>query len=229
MSAVASEVDCYMLERYSHGFHLSLILGFQVPSSSSSVLDSPPGKVGFYLRHLMCGLLLPPSRFFLEVLCYYKVHLVQLFPNAVSKIVTFEVFFCVAHEIPLDVSLFCYFYRLKKCGDWFSFSSRHFPLSPDLARPNGNWKNGSKCSFQLTSYLAGDIPPESIVVDEMVPDQNMDQMPVTPEFPPALPGFGSNAFYIEQLLDTSCPVIGSVQVGSFRSIEVVPPLGVSSS
>lgn len=29
--------------------------------------------------------------------------------------------------------------------------------------------DGSKCSFQLTSYLASDISPESIVLDDVVP------------------------------------------------------------
>ncbi|CAH1442928.1 unnamed protein product [Lactuca virosa] len=147
MSVVASKVDYCMLERYSHEYHLSHVLGFQVPSSSSSVLDAPPGKVGFYLRHLVCGLRLPPSRFFLE----------------------------------------------------------------------------------LTSYLVGDIPPKSIVVGDVVLDRNVDQMNVTPESPPVLLGFGPNAFTIEQLLDTSSPIIGSVQVGYSSSTRVVPPVGVSSS
>ncbi|CAH1442929.1 unnamed protein product [Lactuca virosa] len=135
-------------------------------------LMPPPGKVGFYLRHLVCGLRLPPSRFFLEVLCYYKVHLVKLY---------------VCHA------------------------------------------DGSKCSFQLTSYLVGDIPPKSIVVGDVVLDRNVDQMNVTPESPPVLLGFGPNAFTIEQLLDTSSPIIGSVQVGYSSSTRVVPPVGVSSS
>lgn len=121
---------------------MSPILGFQIPSSLSSVLDAPFGKVGFYLSHLVCGLRLTSSSFFLEVFRFYKVHLVQLFPNAISKVLTFEVF-CVAHEIPLDVTLFCYFYRLKRYGDWHSFSSRHFPpppLSPNISCSNANWK-----------------------------------------------------------------------------------------
>lgn len=49
MSVVMSKVDCYMLERYTHEYHLSPIHGFQVSSSSSYVFDSPPGKIGFYL------------------------------------------------------------------------------------------------------------------------------------------------------------------------------------
>ncbi|CAH1439236.1 unnamed protein product [Lactuca virosa] len=140
MSTVMSEVDCCMLERYTHEYHLSHVLGFKVTYSSSFVLDAPTGKIGFYLRHVVYGLHLPSSRFFLEVLCFYKVHLVQLCPNVVSKIVTFKVF-CIAHEISLDVTLFCDFYRLKKYGDWFSFNSRHSPLSLDLFCSNGTWKS----------------------------------------------------------------------------------------
>ncbi|CAI9265457.1 unnamed protein product [Lactuca saligna] len=110
MYVVASEVDYCMLERYSHEYHLSHVLGFQLLSSSLSVLDAPPGK-----------------------------------------------------KIPLDVSLLRYLYRLAKY-------------------------DRSKCFFRLTSYLAGYILPESIVVDEVVPDQYVDEMTVTLESPLALPG-----------------------------------------
>ncbi|CAH1423568.1 unnamed protein product [Lactuca virosa] len=51
----------------------------------------------------------------------------------------------------------------------------------------------------------------------MVPDQNVDQMNVTPESPLSFTGFGSNAFSIEQLLGTYFPVIGS---GQFLATEV---------
>ncbi|CAH1426463.1 unnamed protein product [Lactuca virosa] len=166
MSAFASEVDCCKLEQYTHEYHLSPVLGFQVPSSSSSILDAPPGKIGFYLRHLVCGLWLPSSWFFLEVLFYYKVHLVQLCLNAVSKIVTFEVF-CVAYEIPLDVLLFCYFYTLKKYGDWFSFRSCHFPLSPDLARSNGSWKS-KFCWVDMYSMCLLFVPCYVLLGDDFV-------------------------------------------------------------
>ncbi|CAI9290622.1 unnamed protein product [Lactuca saligna] len=87
----------------------------------------------------------------------------------------------------------------------------------------------SKCSFQLTSYLADDIPPKSIVVEDVVLDQNMDRMTSMPESPIALLGFGPNAFSINQLLDISCPVISFIQVGSFSSAGVIPSGSVSSS
>ncbi|CAH1449424.1 unnamed protein product [Lactuca virosa] len=164
------------------------MLGFQLPSPSSSVIDPPCSKVGLYLRHIVYGLRLHPSSFFLEVLCFYKVHLVKLCPNVVSKVLTFKVF-CVAHEIPLDVALFHYFYRLKRYGDRYSFSSRHFPLSPYLTRVT----DGSKCPFQLTSYLPGEFPPEAIMLDDVIPDPD-----------------------VELLFGTSCPSVAPSGVGSSR-------------
>lgn len=69
--------------------------------------------------------------------------------------------------------------------------------------------DGSKCSFQLTYYLAVDIPPKSIRVDDVVPEQNVDRMTLMPESAIFLPGFRTNAFSVNQLLDIFCPVFNS--------------------
>lgn len=53
-----------------------------------------------------------------------------------------------------------------------------------------------KCSFHLTSYLAGDISPESIVVNGVVPDQDVDPMISIPESLVTLLGFGMNMFLL---------------------------------
>lgn len=92
ISTVVLEVDNQMLDRYTQEYHLSPVLCFQLPSPSSSILDARCGKVGFHLRHLVYGLRLPLSSVFLEVLCFYKVLLVKLCPNVLSKVLTFEVF-----------------------------------------------------------------------------------------------------------------------------------------
>lgn len=63
----------------------------------------------------------------------------------------------------------------------------------------------------------------------MVPDQNVKQMTVTPESPLALPGFGPNAFSIDQLSDISFPVIGFAYVSSFSFARLVPLGSVSYS
>ena len=83
-----------------------------------------------------------------------------------SKIVTFEIF-CIAHEIPLYVTLFHYFYRLKKYGDWFSFNSRHFPLCPNLARSNGNGKSRF-CWVDIHSLCLPFVPCYVLLGDDSV-------------------------------------------------------------
>lgn len=45
----------------------------------------------------------------------------------------------LAHKIPLNFALFRYYYRLKRYGDWYYFSSRHFPLSPNLTQVTSSW------------------------------------------------------------------------------------------
>lgn len=77
------------------------------------------------------------------------------------------------------------------------------------------------------SYLVDDISPDSIIVDGVVPDRDVDPMTSMPESPITLLGFCMNAFSIDQLLDISCPVIGSTHVGSSSSVGFVPPGSVS--
>ncbi|CAI9274374.1 unnamed protein product [Lactuca saligna] len=149
MSIVASKVDDFRLEQYTHEYHLSLVLGFQVPSSSSYVHDAPP------------------------------------------------VVLALCHMSPiwnLVVNYQCYMYVI-----------------------------------QLTSFLASDIPPKSIMLDDTVLDQNVDQMTLKPESPISLLWFGLNAFSIDQIMDISCHVICSAHVGSSRSTTIGPPGSVSSS
>lgn len=117
ISCVFSNVDSFTLDRYVDGYYLSDVYVVLLPSPSTSILKPLASKVGFYLRHLVCGLRLPPNSFFLEVLCLYGIHLIQLCHNVVSEFIVFEVF-CVSYHIPLNVLLFWYFYRLKMYGDW---------------------------------------------------------------------------------------------------------------
>lgn len=73
-----------------------------------------------------------------NILCSYGNHLIELRPNVVLKVIAFEVFE-VSGRIPLSVLLFRYFHHLKKkYGDWFAFSSCHFPLvsSSSVCLPN---------------------------------------------------------------------------------------------
>lgn len=109
MLSISSSGDSFTLDRYVHKYRLSIMHGVTLPfPSSSSILEPLAGNVGFYLRHLVSGLRLPPRSFFIEVLYSYGAHLIHLYPKVVSKVITFEVF-CVSSHILLYVSLFRYF------------------------------------------------------------------------------------------------------------------------
>ena len=82
--------------------------------------------------------------------------------------------------------------------------------------------DGSKFSFQLTSYLAGDISPESIVMDVVVLDRDVDLVIVIPESPITLPVFGMDAFSCYQHLETYCLMIGPSHDGSSSLVGGVP-------
>lgn len=73
-SSIFCDVDNFTLDRYMHEYQLYEVYGVNISSSSAYILDAPNGNVGFYLRHLACGLRLHPSSFFLEVLCFYDIH-----------------------------------------------------------------------------------------------------------------------------------------------------------
>lgn len=103
--SISSQVDSFTLDQYIHEYQLSSVHDIALPSSYSCILDARAGKVGFYLMHIVCGLRLPPIKFFLEVLYFYVIHLIQLFHNDVSNLITFEAF-CVSCRIPLHVLLF---------------------------------------------------------------------------------------------------------------------------
>ncbi|CAH1436405.1 unnamed protein product [Lactuca virosa] len=67
MSSISSSGDNFTLDQYVHKYPLSIVHGVTLHFSSSSILEPLAGKVGFYLRHLVSRLRLPPSSFFLEV------------------------------------------------------------------------------------------------------------------------------------------------------------------
>lgn len=62
-----------------------------VARSSERVRAPPKGSVGLYEDYFKEGFRIPVSTFLVEVLTYYKKHLSQLMPNAVSHIIGFEV------------------------------------------------------------------------------------------------------------------------------------------
>ncbi|CAH1453592.1 unnamed protein product [Lactuca virosa] len=73
---------------------------------------------------------------------------------------------------------------------------------------------GVNALFQLTSYLASEFPPEVIMLDDVIPNPDMDPVIVIPDSLVILFGFGSDAFSVDQLFETFCPLIAPSHIGS---------------
>ena len=60
-----------------------------LPSETQTALDAPPGSVTIYQHFMYAGLRFPLFPFIPDLLDYYKIHISQLVPNVVRKIIGF--------------------------------------------------------------------------------------------------------------------------------------------
>ncbi|KAL4585100.1 hypothetical protein LXL04_009714 [Taraxacum kok-saghyz] len=104
-----------------------------LPGPRRHIRDPPPGHVGIYAKAMEAGLRFPISLFLENLLSYYHIHLNQLKPNAMFKIVTFELL-CIAKKLKASLDLFRVFYRLAPSEDWFTCFNR------DNKKKLQNWK-----------------------------------------------------------------------------------------
>ncbi|GJU08185.1 hypothetical protein Tco_1124615 [Tanacetum coccineum] len=107
-------------------YDIPLDLRPRLPDSNFRMINLPAGDtaIGIYSRIFdSSGVRIPFSSFLLAVLKYFKVHISQLVPLGLSKVITFEVL-CRSLSIEPTVTLFRVFQTLSKQGDWFSFAKR---------------------------------------------------------------------------------------------------------
>ena len=95
----------------------------RLPPSGFVMSGINPSKViGLYYHFFtISGVRVPFSKFLLNVIKFFKVHISQIVPLGLNRITNFELF-CRALPIIPRVVLFRVFYTLCKQGDWFSFS-----------------------------------------------------------------------------------------------------------
>ncbi|GJY76182.1 hypothetical protein Tco_0481298 [Tanacetum coccineum] len=107
-------------------YDIPLDLRPRLPYSNFRMINLPVGDttISIYSRIFdSSGVRIPFSSFLLAVLKYFKVHISQLVPLGLSKVITFEVL-CRSLSIEPTVTLFRVFQTLSKQGDWFSFAKR---------------------------------------------------------------------------------------------------------
>ncbi|GJV95728.1 hypothetical protein Tco_1547305 [Tanacetum coccineum] len=109
----------------------------------------PANAIGIYFEFLwFSGIRVPFSTFLLSVFQYFKVHISQLVPLGLNKVVSFEVVCRDLNIVPI-VILFCEFQCLYKQGDWFSFSKHRKAIPNHLT-----WRHSCLC-------VSDDLPSDS--------------------------------------------------------------------
>ncbi|GKB51993.1 hypothetical protein Tco_0902746, partial [Tanacetum coccineum] len=145
MHTYVSRLRNTKLETLIATYDIPLDLRPRLPDSNFKMINLLVGDttIGIYSRIFnSSGVRIPFSSFLLAVLKYFKVHISQLVPLGLSKVVTFEVL-CRSLNIEPTVTLFWVFQTLSKQEDWFSFAKRggSTPVCMEVAKSGlKHWK-----------------------------------------------------------------------------------------
>ncbi|GJY58044.1 hypothetical protein Tco_0457936 [Tanacetum coccineum] len=124
MSTTFSDLNKKCLETFVNTYRIPLDLHPHLPDPDLSMDIVPNDAIGIYTQFLCFSKVrIPFSTFLLSVLKYFKVHICQLAPLGLNKVVTFEIIYRDLGITP-TVNLFWVFQLLCKQGDWFSFAKR---------------------------------------------------------------------------------------------------------
>ncbi|GKA08150.1 hypothetical protein Tco_0687481 [Tanacetum coccineum] len=117
----------------------------------------PSRYIGLYIEQFETGgLRVPFSSFFLAVIKHFEVHVSQLVPFGVNRVILFEIR-CISLGIWPTVSLFWVFYKLCKQGHWFSFK-------------NKTEGRAQKCFKEVTTSLKGWKKKFFVIDRRAIPD-----------------------------------------------------------
>ena len=96
----------------------------RLPPPGMTMERVPRNAIGLYEAYFeFSGIRVPFSTFLLQVLNHFRVHISQLVPIGLTKVILFEVY-CRSLNFAPYVTLFRLFYMLQKQGHWFSFARR---------------------------------------------------------------------------------------------------------
>ncbi|MFS7953700.1 hypothetical protein Hanom_Chr07g00621711 [Helianthus anomalus] len=110
----------------------SMVQNFRFPDSSDArypgevqtAADAPAGYITLFWDYFAKGnFRLPVTRFFLEILAYYKFHISQMHPIGMVRVRHFE-FLCRSMYIELTVNRFRVLYQMHYSQGFYSFSQR---------------------------------------------------------------------------------------------------------
>ena len=143
----------------------------RLPDADFRMSDLPDDAIGIYTRIFdSSGVRIPFSSFLLAVLKHFKVHISQIVPLGLNKVITFEVL-CLSRNIEPTVDLFRKFQTLSKQGDWFSFAKLRKPAPVCMDESKSGMKDWKEKFFLIDRRAIPDFMPwrhpESSITDDL--------------------------------------------------------------
>ena len=129
----------YEFENLQETYGLSLADRVEFPVPGAVITSPPSGKVNVYLKMLDACLRLALTEFQEELIFHNRCNIQMLNPNAIHKMVAFEMIYR-ANNIILDFFVFKYLFRFGATGDKYTLSAHRggHSLVPDSNTPK-NW------------------------------------------------------------------------------------------
>ncbi|GJX38035.1 hypothetical protein Tco_0251338 [Tanacetum coccineum] len=136
-----------MVENFCNDYYIPDEVHPVSPGRDNTITQFPEGKVGVYTRFFdYCGYRIPFTKFLMDVLRYFRIHISQLSPFGAARVSHFEVLTRVLDLAPL-VTVFRAFYTRTYSDGLFSFA-KHSPSSPScFPKPPDSLKNWSDHFF----------------------------------------------------------------------------------
>ncbi|MFS7934683.1 hypothetical protein Hanom_Chr05g00394571 [Helianthus anomalus] len=127
-SAIKSVLTMKDLKSFVESYNIPERFSPSLPSPNESAECTPDRSPVYTLAFSSCGVRYPLSPFKVALLRHFGVHLSQLHPLGLMRVVDFELSCAVVFGEP-SVPLFCMFYKLISNGDWFTFAKRQNSVS----------------------------------------------------------------------------------------------------
>src|ERR1044071_8299376 len=152
----------------------------ELPEKGEAPVDCPEGKICLYEAYFQKGLFrLPVSRFFISVLQRYGVHVSQMSPFGVMRVMHFEATCRALRRQPV-FEHFNVFYKLEvKESGWVSFVERSKSVSLIVPKSSPktlrDWK---RCFF----FVKKEVIPVEMTKLELRPGQKVPSFEVVKDF-----------------------------------------------
>ncbi|GJZ40446.1 hypothetical protein Tco_0587009 [Tanacetum coccineum] len=124
MQCYESKMTAKDVKLLARKYNVPLDLHPCAPPKGWTMDQLPPEVIGLYEQFFkFSGLRVPFSTLLLSTIRHFRVHISQLVPLGLNRLIMFEIY-CRSLGISPTVSLFCVFYKISKQGHWFSFEKR---------------------------------------------------------------------------------------------------------